>query len=84
MMSEQQRLIQLARESLRNKKRQIDEEIAELTRELRATRGKALAPAKAKANPGKRASFTREERLRRSQRMKTYWETWRKQKKTQQ
>ena len=86
MASERQRLIELALESLQNKKKQIDKEIAELSRELRSGGGRrAVSPAEAPKGVGrprrKHSRFTREERLRRSQRMKAYWEKWRKQKK---
>jgi hypothetical protein len=88
MASERQRLIELALESLQNKKKQIDEEIAELSRELRGGRGRrAVTPAAAPKGAGrprrKRSRFTKEERLRRSKRMKAYWENWRKQKRGQ-
>ena len=88
MASERQRLIELALESLHNKKKQIDGEIEELTRELRGGRGRravaAAAVRKAVGRPKrKRSRFTKEERLRRSQRMKAYWENWRKQKRGQ-
>jgi cell division septum initiation protein DivIVA len=90
MASERQRLIELALESLQNKKKEIDAEIEELTRELRGGRGRrAVTPAAASKAPAvgrarrKRSRFTKEERLRRSRRMKAYWENWRKQKKGQ-
>ena len=89
MASERQRLVELALESLQDKKRQIDQEFETLTREMRGRRGKvtAAAPAPAKkpavAKTKKRSRYTREERLRRSQRMKAYWENRRKQQKAQ-
>ncbi len=86
MASERQRLVELALESLQNKKRQIDQEIETLTNELRGRGGKrkaatAVRPVMAKTR--KRPRYTREERLRRSQRMKAYWEDRRKQQKIQ-
>jgi hypothetical protein len=88
MSTERQRLLQLALESLENKRKQIDLEIAELTRELRGGRGRKAAAAGGRAaNKGagrtQRAHFSREERARRSQRMKAYWEKRRKQKSRQ-
>jgi hypothetical protein len=84
-MSDRNRLLELALESLENKKKQIDQEIAEITRELRSqsprqliARRKTTAPSAPKAR--KRPRFSREERIRRSQRMKAYWENWRKKK----
>jgi hypothetical protein len=85
MLNDRNRLLELALESLEGKKKQIDEEIAEVTRELRGKRGvkgtfpKAKNGAQVRA-PKKRARFSRKERLRRSQRMKEYWENWRKKK----
>jgi hypothetical protein len=86
MPSERQRILELALESLHNKKKQIDDEIAELTRELR--RGAApkgtlsaggTAPVARKAiRHRKRSRFSNEERERRSARMKAYWDKWRK------
>ena len=85
MPTERQRLLQLALESLESKRKQIDLEIAELTKELRGGRGRKAADvvgraAKESTGRTKRAHFSREERARRSQRMKAYWEKWRKQK----
>jgi hypothetical protein len=76
----------LALESLENKKKQIEEEIAGITRELRGKPAVRLSASKsqgasAKIGAGrKRFRFSKEERLRRSQRMKEYWENWRKKK----
>jgi len=84
MPSERQRILELALESLHNKKKQIEDEIAELTRELR--RGGApkstlstggAAPVARKA-VRKRSRFSKQERERRSARMKAYWDKWRK------
>ncbi len=88
MPSERLRILELALESLENKKKQIDEEILALTSELKrgraakagvktvgaAMRAKTAAPAR------KRARFSREERERRAARMKAYWDKWRKEK----
>ncbi len=79
MASERQRLVELALESLQNKKRQIDEEIAALTRELHRGGRRTKAPAtEVRAASKRRSTFSKEERNRRSARMKTYWENWRK------
>jgi hypothetical protein len=77
--------LELALESLQNKKKQIDAEIAEINRELRR-RPSPKEPAQTRATRSKTvfakkpARFSKEERLRRSQRMKAYWENWRKKK----
>jgi len=86
MPSERQRILELALESLANKKKQIDDEIAALTSELRrgrAPRGvlSAVALVARKAvRRRKRSRFSKEERERRSARMKAYWDEWRKNK----
>lgn len=85
MPSEQKRILELALESLENKKKQIDAEIAELSKELgRGRRGRppsVAAPKVVKAKRGrKRSSFSKEERMRRAERMKAYWAKWRKDK----
>jgi len=84
MPSERRRILELALESLENKKRKLDEEIAEITRELRggaSVRTVLAAAAGLKAARRRRRSrFSKEEKLRRSQRMKAYWENWRKKK----
>jgi hypothetical protein len=86
MFSDRQRILELALESLQSRKKQLDAEISEITRELRGGSGKsagkssksaATAPAKT------RSRFSREERLRRSKRMTAYWKNWRKQKASQ-
>jgi hypothetical protein len=88
MPSERLRILELALESLENKKKQIDEEIFTLTSELKrgraakagvkatgaATRAMTAAPAR------KRARFSKAERERRAARMKAYWDKWRKEK----
>jgi hypothetical protein len=85
MPSDRRRILELALESLEEKKKKLDEEIAEITRELRGgTAAKAMPAAATKtstARTRKRSRFTKEERIRRSQRMKAYWDNWRKKKK---
>ncbi len=80
MPSDRRRILELALESLQNQRRKLDEEIAQISRELRggAAAAPSIAPAAARAR--KRSRFSKEERLRRSQRMKAYWENWRKKK----
>jgi hypothetical protein len=83
MAGDRNRILELALESLENKKKLLDAEIAEITRELKggaakqdrsATRGAGTVSSR------KRPRFSKEEKLRRSQRMKEYWENWRKKK----
>jgi len=85
MPSERQRILELALESLHNKKKQIDDEIAELTRESRRggtsstlSAGGAAPVARKAIRRRKRSRFSKEERERRSARMKAYWDKWRK------
>ena len=92
MPNDRRRILELALEALELKKKQVDEEIAEITRELRgktAAKKSAQAtpqPAPAKTSASKKASarkktkFTQEEKLRRSKRMKEYWANWHKKK----
>jgi len=86
MPSDRYRILELALESLENKKRQIDAEIAEINRELQGKAPAKKAASKTKTAGGKTAParkparFSKEERMRRSQRMKGYWENWRKKK----
>jgi hypothetical protein len=83
MLGDRKRILELALESLQNKKTQLDLEIAEITRELRGGAAKAARiPAKGSGIvlTKKRSRFSKEERLRRSQRMKAYWDNWRKKK----
>ena len=87
MLNDRRRILELALESLENKKKQIDEEIALISREMRgssARRTGASAQVSKAAVSGrpakKRSRFSKEERMRRSQRMKAYWENWRKKK----
>ncbi len=85
MSSERQRLLGLALEALIKKKNDIDQEIALYTRQLGGHRGRSPRNRNYRQSPVSRLamkkhfSFTREERRRRSQRMKAYWENWRKQ-----
>jgi len=86
MPTNRQRILELALESLELKKKQIEEEIAAIKDELKgkSVSKKPVPKVKKKAVPvktaAKRSRFTREEKLRRSQRMKEYWENWRKKK----
>ena len=84
MATARQRLLQLALESLENKRKEIEAEIAALTRELLCGRGTRPAAAAAKLSAGRagkrRTRFSKDERARRSARMKAYWDNWRKQK----
>jgi hypothetical protein len=86
MASNHRRILELALESLENKKKQLDAEIAEISRELRGRAAKQAPPATQKpaaASGRKRSRFSKEERLQRSQRMKVYWDNWRKKKSRQ-
>jgi hypothetical protein len=84
MPNDRRRILELALESLELKKKEIEEEITEINRELRGrttarkTAPKAGKPAAARKAVKKRTRFTKEERLRRSQKMKEYWDNWRK------
>ena len=86
MLNDRQRILELALESLELKKKQIEEEIAEINRELKGkfvskkSASKAVKKGFSVKAASKRSRFTKEERLRRSQRMKEYWENWRKKK----
>jgi hypothetical protein len=83
MASDRRRILELALESLENKKKQLDEEIAEISRELRGRTAKqAPRPVQKPAadSARKRPHFSEEEKLRRSQRMKAYWANRRKKK----
>ena len=86
MPSTRRRILELALESLTNRKARLDDEIAAVTRELRrggsaprersAGAGDFVAAEGVKPRKGSR--FTKAERDRRSARMKAYWEKWRK------
>ena len=79
MPSERQRILELALESLENKKKQIDDEIEDLTRQLRQGKTDATVPViRLSAGARRQSRFTKEERARRSARMRAYWEKWRK------
>src|SRR5512137_968936 len=81
MPSDRRRILELALDSLQEKKRKIDEEIAEISRELRGgTARTAVSAPAARARARRRPRFSKEEKLRRSQRMKAYWDNWRKKK----
>ena len=83
MLSDRRRILELALESLEIKKKQIDQDIIEITRELKgkpkASAASAQTP-KAATKGRKRSRFSKEERLRRAARMKAYWDNWRKKK----
>jgi hypothetical protein len=79
MPSDRNRILELALETLQNKKKQLDMEIAEMTRELRGLPARG-APVQNGIKAKKAPRFTKEERLRRSQRMKAYWENQHKKK----
>lgn len=83
MQKESARILELALENLEAKKKQIEQEIAQITQELKlrlARRpGAAAAPRPAEAaGKRRRPRFSKEERERRRQRMKAYWEKWHK------
>jgi hypothetical protein len=77
MLSDRRRILELALETLENKKKQLDLEIAEITRELRGETARKVRATGGGSKP-KRAQFSKQERLRRSQRMKEYWDNWHK------
>jgi hypothetical protein len=87
MASDRQRLLELALETLENKRKAIEAEIEGVTRQLRGAGGKKASSgpslkgaARQKGAGRRRVRFSREERMRRAARMKAYWENWRKQK----
>jgi len=86
MPNDRRRILELALESLELKKKEIEREIAEIRSELlgKKTAKKSSAPKVKKTAVRKpvarKARFTKEERNRRSQRMKEYWDDWRKKK----
>lgn len=88
MLSEKQRRIcELALENLEKRKRQLDQAISEFNAALQQEGQEKVAvtaPVNASmdapvAKKRKRARFTLEERLRRAERKKAYWENWRNQ-----
>jgi len=78
MLNARRRILELALESLELKKKDIDAEIGEIKSELQGKANYKKASRTKAAAKGTR--FTKKERLRRSQRMKEYWENWRKKK----
>lgn len=85
MPTERARLLELALENLTGKKKQIEMEMEEIASELgirgsRTAADTTAVPKRAGA-ARRRPRFSREERKRRSARMKAYWENWRKKKK---
>jgi hypothetical protein len=81
MPSELQRILELALENLESKKKLIETEMAEIQAKLKGragTRGTGAIRAAAAVAPKRRARFSKEERTKRSQRMKAYWDKWRK------
>lgn len=77
MTNQRRRLLELALESLRKKKSELDIEIETVMREMRAP--EKAYPAKARRRP----RLSRAERLRRSASMKAYWESRRKEKRAE-
>jgi hypothetical protein len=84
MLSDRNRILELALESLEIKKKEIDQDIAEIIRELKG--GQKISAASSDQTPKpaagfrKKPRFSKEERLRRAERMKAYWDNWRKKK----
>jgi hypothetical protein len=83
MINDRRRILELALESLENKKKQLDDEIAQITRELRGRSDKHITESQPKASSKKGPRFSQEEKLKRSQRMKEYWANRRKTKTAQ-
>jgi hypothetical protein len=86
MPGDRRRILELALAAMGNRKKQLDQDIAEITLELKGA-AKEQPAANAQAAPldsfpkdRKKSRFSTEEKLRRSQRMKTYWVNWRKKK----
>ncbi len=76
------RVFELALENLEHRKEQVEADITALRTRLQALMGsrtdvpqprRRTIPARRKDSP----RFSEEERMRRSQRMKAYWEKWR-------
>lgn len=86
MLNDRRRILELALESLELKKKEIDEEIAQVKSQLQGKKSPKKPSPKTQKKPAhakavsKSARFTKEERLRRSRRMKEYWENWHKKK----
>jgi len=77
MTSERRRLGELALESLRRKKQEIDAEMKRLQSLLKGSRSVRTEQERPFAKK-KVSSLTPSERTRRSRRMKEYWKNWRK------
>jgi hypothetical protein len=85
MLNDRRRILELALESLENRKKALDAEIAEITRELRGRAGKQAAVPETNTSSGRKGPrFSKEEKLKRSQRMTEYWANRRKEKAGQQ
>jgi hypothetical protein len=82
METNKKRLIELALRGLELEKEKLDSEIASLRRLLRI--GPQAKPEAVKVKKSRRAvNISPEESKRRSERMKSYWDNWRKQKAAQ-
>jgi hypothetical protein len=84
MPSDRRRILELALESLQSQRKKLDDEIAEISSELRGGTKRVTAAVQPLVPPvraRKTKRFTKEERQKRSARMKAYWENWRKKKK---
>jgi hypothetical protein len=85
MANDRRRILELALESLEYKKKQLDDEIAQITRELRGRAGKQAAASETKISSGRKGPrFSKEEKQKRSLRMTEYWANRRKEKTGQQ
>jgi hypothetical protein len=85
MANDRRRILELALESLEYKKKLLDDEIAQITRELRGRAGKQAAGSESKVSSGRKGPrFSKEEKQKRSQRMTEYWANRRKEKAGQQ
>jgi hypothetical protein len=85
MTTDRRRILELALESLELKKKELDAEIAQITRELRGRAGKQVAAAETKISSGRKGPrFSKEEKKKRSLRMTAYWANRRKEKTGQQ
>jgi hypothetical protein len=79
MQNNRRRILELALESLENKKKLIDQEIAEIVREFRGGAAKktefpsSIKTVSSPRTKRKKPRFSKEEKLRRSERMKSYW-----------
>jgi hypothetical protein len=82
MDTSKKRLIELALRGLELEKENIENEISSLRKQLRLA-PRAKAEASAESAPAKKArrivNISPEEAARRSERMKAYWDNWRKQ-----